>query len=230
MSEPDRTFVRRLAAESNARGDATGWFDVLYRHADGDLSAIPWADQVANEHLVQWLETKPRAELGRRALVVGCGLGDDAEHLAAIGLDVTAFDISPEAVAWCRRRFPASRVSYQQADLLAPPVEFTLALPAEVTGAFDFIFEAYTLQSLPVALRQKAMTQLAGFVAPGGTLLVVARGRDDAEPLEQMPWPLSREELAPFTAAGLEIVSFEDYFDSEASPVRRFRVTFRRPA
>jgi len=52
MSEPDRTFVRRLAAESNARGDATGWFDVLYRHADGDLNAIPWADQVANEHLV----------------------------------------------------------------------------------------------------------------------------------------------------------------------------------
>jgi len=60
MSEPDRTFVRRLAAESNARGDATGWFDVLYRHADGDLNAIPWADQVANEHLVQWLETKSR--------------------------------------------------------------------------------------------------------------------------------------------------------------------------
>lgn len=220
MSEPDRSFVRRLAAESHARGDATGWFDVLYRHADGDLSAIPWADQIANEHLVQWLETKPLAELGRRALVVGCGLGDDAEHLSALGLDVTAFDISPEAVAWCRRRFPTSRVSYQQADLLAPPEDFT--------SAFDFVFEAYTLQSLPIELRQQAMTHLASFLAPGGTLLVVARGRDDSEPVTQMPWPLSREELAPLAAAGLEVVSFEDYFDSEASPVRRFRVTYRR--
>lgn len=228
MSEPDRTFVRRLAAESHARGDATGWFDELYRHADGDLSAIPWADQVANEHLVQWLETKPLAELGRRALVVGCGLGDDAEHLAALGLDVTAFDISPEAVAWCRRRFPDSRVHYQQADLLAPPAEFTLTQSAEVTGAFDFIFEAYTLQSLPIELRQQAMAHLASFLAPGGTLLVVARGRDEAEPVDQMPWPLSREELAPLTAAGLEVVSFEDYFDSEAKPVRRFRITYRR--
>jgi len=221
MPEPDRTFVRRLAAESHARGDATGWFDTLYRHADGDLSAIPWADQVANEHMLQWLETRPLAELGRRALVIGCGLGDDAEHLAALGLDVTAFDISPEAVAWCRRRFPESRVSYQQADLLAPPAVFA--------GAFDFTFEAYTLQSLPVELRRQAMTHLAGFVAPGGTLLVVARGREDAEPVEQMPWPLSREELAPLTAAGLEVVSFEDYFDSEAKPVRRFRVTYHRP-
>jgi len=175
-------------------------------------------------------DQKPLADLGRRALVVGCGLGDDAEHLSAIGLDVTAFDISPEAVAWCRRRFPNSRVNYQQADLLAPPAAFTLALPAEVTGAFDFVFEAYTLQSLPVELRLQAMTHLASFVAPGGTLLVVARGRDDAEPLEQMPWPLSRKELAPLAAAGLEVVSFEDYFDSEANPVRRFRVTFRRPA
>jgi SAM-dependent methyltransferase len=220
MTEPDRTFVRRLAAESNARGDATGWFDVLYRHADGDLAAIPWADRTANAQLVEWLEAKPLAELGLRALVVGCGLGDDAEYLAALGLEVTAFDISPEAVAWSQRRFPGSRVRYRAADLLNPPAEFT--------AAFDFIFEAYTLQSLPVEVRRKAMPRLAGFLAPGGTLLVIARGRDDAEPLDQMPWPLSREELAPLAASGLEIISFEDYFDREASPVRRFRATYRR--
>lgn len=221
MPEPDRTFVRRLAAESHARGAATGWFDELYRRAEGDLSAIPWADQCPNEQLIQWLEAKPLAELGRRALVVGCGLGDDAEYLAAIGLEVAAFDVSPEAVAWCRRRFPDSRVSYRQADLLVPPAEFN--------GAFDFIFEAYTLQSLPLALRKRAMPELASFLAPGGTLLVVARGRDEAEPVNQMPWPLSCEELAPLAAAGLEVVSFEDYFDREVHPVRRFRVTFRRP-
>jgi SAM-dependent methyltransferase len=221
MSEPDRSFVRRLAAESHARGDATGWFDELYRHAEGDFAAIPWADQRPNEHLVQWLEAKPLAALGRRALVVGCGLGDDAEYLSAIGFDVAAFDISPEAVHWCRRRFPESRVDYRQANLLAPPAEYA--------GAFDFIFEAYTLQSLPLELRAQAMPLLAGFVAPGATLLVVARGRDAAEPVAQMPWPLSRAELAPLTAAGLEIISFEDYFDTEANPVRRFRVTFRRP-
>ncbi len=220
MSDPNRAFARQLAAKSHARGDATGWFNTLYQHAQCNLSAIPWANQRPNEHLVQWLEAQPLSELGRQALVVGCGVGDDAEYLDSIGLRVTAFDIAPEAVAWCRRRFPNSRVNYQQADLLAPP--------PELVAAFDFVFEAYTLQSLPVELRRQALTELAGFLAPGGTLLVVARGRDGIEPLGEMPWPLSHAELAPLATA-LEVVSSEDYFDSETSPVRHFRLTYRRP-
>ena len=53
--------------------------------------------------------------------MVACGLGDDAEALAAAGWRVTAFDISPAAIAWCRERFPASPVDYQVQDLSAVP-------------------------------------------------------------------------------------------------------------
>lgn len=227
MTEPDRSTARRLAAESLARGDATGWFETLYQSAQGAASVIPWADGQANANLIQWLESQPpvepdeHGELGKRALVVGCGLGDDAEALAARGLHVTAFDVSPSAIVWCRERFPQSEVNYQAADLFQPPNEWV--------GAFDFVFEAYTLQALPLELRANATRNVAGFLAPGGTLLIVARARDHAEPLGTMPWPLSREDLAPVTSAGLETIFFEDYFDAEQPPVRRFRVTYRRP-
>jgi hypothetical protein len=49
--------------------------------------AIPWADLEPNPHLLSWLEANPTDGRGRRALKVGCGLGDDAEALAELGFD-----------------------------------------------------------------------------------------------------------------------------------------------
>ncbi len=69
---------------------------------------------------------------------------------------------------------------------------------------------------------------IASFVAPGGILLVITRGRGPNESEGKMPWPLTREELALFRTHDLIETSFEDYIDHEEPPVRRFRVTYRR--
>jgi hypothetical protein len=76
------------------------------------------------------------------------------------------------------------------------------------------------------------MAKLADFVAPGGSLLVICRGREPDEPEGSLPWPLTRAELgALVTEAGLVETAFEDYLDdTEGSPVRRFRCVYRRPA
>src|SRR5262249_34153979 len=110
MTQPDRVTARRLAQESLAKGDAVGWFDKLYEQATGDASAIPWADLRVNPHFASWLRAQSIDGRGKQALVIGCGLGDDAEQLAALGFLVTAFDVSPTAVDWCRKRYPATKV------------------------------------------------------------------------------------------------------------------------
>ena len=218
--ETARERARRMARESIERGDPTGWFEALYAEAGGDEGAVPWADEVPNPHLVGWLERAGPRPPRSRALVVGCGLGDDAEELARRGFAVVAFDVSPTAVGWCRRRFPGSRVEYTVADVLAPPHAWE--------RAFDLVVEIYTLQALPPGPREAAIGRIAATVAPGGTLLVLARGREPEEDPGSMPWPLTRAELAGFADHGLREEAFEDYLDGEDPPVRRFRAEYGR--
>lgn len=214
-----RSTARQLAQDSLARGDVTGWFETLYQHASGQVEAIPWADLRPNPNLLAWLDAQPADSLAGRALVVGCGLGDDAEQLAQRGLQVTAFDISNTAIDWCRQRFPGSPVDYQPAD--------ALQLPPRWQGQFQLVIEIYTLQVLPPEPRKIAMQQIAGAVAPDGKLLVIARGREPGDDPGSMPWPLTRDDLAGFQQLGLIEQSFEDFFDDEQPPVRRFRVLYR---
>lgn len=214
----DRTRARALAQESLARGDAVGWFECLYAEAGRGEAIVPWADLAANPHVVEWLERQAPAP--GRALDVGCGLGDTAEDLVRRGFDVVAFDVSQSAVDEARRRFPASRVDYRVADLLH--------LPGDFEAAFDLVIECYTLQVLPPGARAGAIEALRRTLAPGGALLLVARGREPDEPAGQMPWPLTRAEAEAIAAGELWLVDFEDFFDREDPPVRRFRALFRR--
>lgn len=222
MSEAARQKARELARKHIEAGDALGWFEAVYAGAEGEASNIPWADLSPNPNMVGWLEGWSIRGKRPRALKIGCGLGDDAEELARRGFTTTAFDISKTAISWCLRRYPASRVAYRVADLFDAPPEWL--------GAFDLVVESYTLQVLAPDLRPEAARRIAGFTAPGGTLLVIARGRNRTDPEGAMPWPLTREELEPFEESGLKKLSFEDYFDNEDPPVRRFRAVYVREA
>jgi SAM-dependent methyltransferase len=222
MAEKERARARDLVQRHLASGDALGWFEALYARAAGDASIIPWADLMPNPNVVTWLDQHQIAGAGRKALKIGCGLGDDAEELARRGFSTTAFDISASAIAWCRRRYPQSPVAYVVEDLFRAPSAWQ--------GTFDFVLESYTLQVLPPSLRRAAISHIASFVAPHGTLLVVSRGREPDDSQGEMPWPLTKEELTDFLRLGLREVSIEDYLDDEVPPVRRFRVAYHREA
>jgi SAM-dependent methyltransferase len=218
---PDRKRARELAAEFLCKGDPTGWFEALYREGEAGKSTIPWANLSPNPRLLDFWKAHPQPTAGKTALTIGSGVGDDSEQLTTWGFRTTAFDISETAIRISRKRFPASTVAYLAANLLDPPDTWR--------GAFDFVFEANTLQVLPSQLRPRAIEKIVEFLRPGGLLLVIARGREPFDPEGQMPWPLTRTELTAFVTAGLHESSFEDLLDLEdpaQPPVRRFRVLY----
>jgi SAM-dependent methyltransferase len=221
-ADPARAYARRLAAASLADGDDTGWFETLYAAAERGDVTVPWADLAPNPHIVSELAGLTGPAGISRALVIGCGLGDDAEHVASHGFTTVAFDVSPTAVAVARRRFPDSPVEYVTADLLSPPLPWA--------AAFDLVVEAYTLQVLTGDARRTGIARTADLVAPGGRLLVVARARDEHDDPGTMPWPLTRQELESFADHGLVTDSIAGVVDDEdGRQIRRWRAWFTRP-
>jgi len=207
-----RKRTKEIAADFAERGDHVGWFDALYRESHGDTTKIPWADLEPNKYLKQWVESNGLEGGGRSALVVGCGLGDDAKYLHDLGFKVTAFDISPTAIEWAKRLYPDEGITFQVADLLQPPKQWE--------RKFDFVLEVYTIQPLPLAIREQVIDSVASFVAASGELLVVTRGRPvDLEP-DELPWPLSRRDLERFAEQGLKERSFTEMEGEEDEPPR----------
>ena len=251
MTTPEEQLARRLAAAAIADDDPTAWFERIYVAAEAGQTAIPWDRGGPSRFLVQWAQDAGlrdaglrdaglddvgldkagpgRAGLrdagltgaGRRAVVVGCGLGHDAEFIAGRGFDTTAFDISPTAVRSARRRHPDSRVRYTTADLLD--------LPADWLQAYDLVVESNTLQALPDPPRAAAIASLGRLVAPGGTLLAIARAREPAEVDDGPPWALTRAEIDALAGAGLVAVRIEDLREPGPPPGRRWRAEFTRP-
>jgi SAM-dependent methyltransferase len=216
-----RKRLYELSAAAYANNDYTGWFETLYSEAQGNLDAIPWADRGVNHWLPDWINSSQLNCQNLRVLVVGCGLGDDAEYLAGLGAKVTAFDLSQTAIDWCQQRFPNSQVNYQAVDLFTAPAEWKLG--------FDLVIEIYTIQALPANIRPQAIDSIGSFVAPMGKLLVVCRGRNPEDACDNLPFPLTHAELDRFTNSGLVEASFEDFIDEfESIPARRFRIVYTR--
>jgi SAM-dependent methyltransferase len=174
----------------SSQHEDTAWFEELYADAEAGRREVPWDRGGPNPFLEQWVFDRAGDGGGRRALVIGTALGDDAELLAARGFAVTAFDIAPTAIERARRRFPSSSVEYAVADLLD--------LPEEWRGAFDLVAEAITVQALPLTLRDRAIDAIASTVAPGGTLVVVSGIHEGDGERDGPPWPLTRDELDRF--------------------------------
>ncbi|MEO3811891.1 class I SAM-dependent methyltransferase [Sphaerisporangium sp. B11E5] len=98
------------------------------------------------------------------ALDVGCGGGAEAIWLASRNWHVTAADISSEALALAAGRAAASgtaeRLRWVEADLSVWNPD----------AGFDLVMTHYAHPAMP---QMEFYDRIAGWVAPGGTLLIV---------------------------------------------------------
>lgn len=222
----DGQFDVTAAAAAVLRDRATGWFDDLYRDAAGNPAVVPWAQLESHPYVRGWLDQPGLDVVGVDAVVVGCGLGDDAAELARRGCRVTAFDISPAAVAWARDRFADLTVEEPAPGGITWEVADVLGLPDRLVGAFGLVVEVRTVQSLPGTLRDAAMQGIASLAGPGGWVVattLLATSDEASRTWEGPPWAQAPAELAAWRVDGLERISLDHPpvdADREAMEVR----------
>jgi SAM-dependent methyltransferase len=206
-------------------GDPTGWFEPAYAAAGRHLEQLPWVHGSPHPYLCDWLDAPVQRPPGMRALVVGCGLGDDAAELARRGYAVTAVDLAPSALHRARRRFRDLPVDWRHHDVLDAAGRATLQ------GGFDLVVEVHTVPYLPGVVRDAAMHAIGTFVAPRGVVVVVTLiSADDRAPTaEGPPWAQAPSELAAYRSAGLVRLALE-HPPEPVDGVLEARITWQRPA
>ena len=195
---------------------ASAWFENLYKQNVNSHENIPWARQAVNPLLQLYLDKE--IEHRGRALVIGCGLGDDAYALVNAGYDTLAIDISQTALDIAQTRFEGANIKFLKQDIFD--------MPSQYFEHFDFVFESLTIQSLPREFRTKMIKAVADSVAQKGELLVVAHKKQlsDGGP----PWPLTQVEIDQFLDNNLKELSCE--FITEGSNISntRFKILYKK--
>lgn len=220
MKKFDPIAYRKMVQTYQEEDDPTGWFDSIYTNAEGDHRAVFWADLEPNPYLLKWLKNCTFKHIRHKAIVIGCGVGDDAETLSDAGYQVTAFDISPEAIRLCKNRYPDTKVDYLIADLFDYPTQWT--------ENFDLVYECNTIQVLPNKYRIQARNAMVSLLAPQAYILVSCRSRLKGKQEDEIPLPLDKDELDGFIRCGLIEVSLEAYDDDQQPAVPHFFASFQK--
>lgn len=137
--------------------DASAWWDGFY----ADRSAgRPFFVPKPDEHLVSYLDRGLVAP-GGRALDLGCGPGRNALHLASLGFDVDAVDLSPAALAWAEERAAEAGLTprFHRGNI------FDVELPH---AHYDLVLDSGCLHHLPPHRRVGYLALLDRVLAPGG--------------------------------------------------------------
>lgn len=136
-----------------AAEDATRW-DARYAGRDTGVTPAP-PDALVEADMVD------RVPTSGRALDVACGLGAQTIWMAQRGLDVTALDVSHEAVAHVSE---SARRSGMDQRVTATCLDLDAGLPVELTGFDVIVCQRFRDPEL--------YTEFVDRLAPGGLLVV----------------------------------------------------------
>lgn len=187
----------------------SNWFEPLYAGSNTNGEGVPWANMKTHPSFATWLNENQLTGNGKSALVVGCGMGDDAIELETRGFEVTAFDVSESAISFCKERFPQSKVAFVQADLLENQPQWQ--------QKYDFVLEIFTVQALPPKFEKALIQNIGNFVSPEGNLLVIAEVGAEKRSFENgPPWLLNTDHIDSFISCGLKVMQKHIEKDTES--------------
>ncbi|MER7398819.1 class I SAM-dependent methyltransferase [Streptomyces sp. NPDC000151] len=134
------------------------WWDDFYADRTRE---VPFFVAKPDENLVSYLE-RGLITPGR-ALDLGCGPGRNALHLASLGFEVDAVDLSPAALAWAedRAREAGAEIAFHCGDAFA-------LTDGALAGPYDLIYDSGCFHHLPPHRRISYLALLDRALAPGG--------------------------------------------------------------
>ena len=171
------------------------------------LAGQPW-DASYRDGLAPWDidEAQPavvrlaaRGALVGPVLDAGCGTGENALHLAALGLPVLGVDVAPTALAIARHKAEERGVTV---DLVTAD-----ALALDRLGrSFATVLDCGLLHTFDGDERRAYVTSLASVTDPGVKVYVLCFSDEGLSP---GPHPLSREQLAGAFDEGWHVDAIE---------------------
>ena len=112
---------------------------------------------------------------GERTLDVGCASGRDMATLKRLGFEVEGLDAVKGFVEVCRARFPSLKVHHSA----LPELEDLFKGRDHREGYYDNLLASAVLMHLPKGAQQRALSQLARLLRPGGRALISVRSSRD---------------------------------------------------
>jgi SAM-dependent methyltransferase len=190
-SEPTTLDARKAMPQSGTANDEPFKDRALTSHER--LSGLPW-DASYRDGLPPWDIGAPQPAIIRLSAKVrfadpvldaGCGTGENALHVASLGLSVVGFDVAETALAIARAKARARDVEalFVQAD----------ALHLERLGRrFRTVLDCGLFHTFDGAERLAYAVSLASVTEQGGTLYVLCFSDQG---VDRGPHPISQAEL-----------------------------------
>jgi len=136
------------------------------RYKTAHAAGVSWASTEPTPIVLKTIE-KYCPDRSAKLLEIGCGEGRDAGAVLEKGYDLTATDISPEAIDYCRRTMPEHGERFVVLDCIA----------GEHEEKYDFIYSVAVIHMLVDDEDRRAFYRfIRAHLRPGGTALVCSMG------------------------------------------------------
>jgi len=154
-------------------------------YSEYHLTEIPWHSDKPDRELIELIENKEIKP--HLVLDVGCGAGTDSIYLASMGCEVTAIDISQEAI----------RIARERAEKSVVKVDFIAAnfMEFDFRGkSFDFINDRGCFHHINPWDREKFAIKINDLLKSNGSYFLRCWS-DKEEETKQGPYRLSKDEI-----------------------------------
>ena len=174
------------------------WDAVYSQHS---LAEIRWHSDKPDQELIDLIENSGIET--RRTLDVGCGAGTDAIYLASKGSQVTAIDISHEAVRIARERAKKAGVKIDFISGNFLDVEFD-------NESFDFINDRGCFHHMNPLARENFVAKINEVLKSNGYYFLRCWS-DKQEESERGPYRLSKGDIENIFSKFFEVGEIKDF-------------------